>query len=121
MPQDLGPKKMKLKRGDIHVRARGDVTAVVWRDKGDVYMLMNIHNPPAESNFSDEQGNAIKQLIMEDYNHHIGYVYKGDRPKLLNQPSHMEMDQEAVFPSARCGYSEQVHSSFFMWWKENFT
>jgi hypothetical protein len=41
--------------------------------------LTNIHNPPAEGNFSDEQGNAVKPLIVEDYNRHMGYVDKGDR------------------------------------------
>jgi hypothetical protein len=41
MPQDLGHEKMKLKRGDIHVRTGGDLTAVMWRDKRDIYMLTN--------------------------------------------------------------------------------
>jgi hypothetical protein len=44
MPQDLGPKKMRLKQGDIHIRTRRDLTAVVWRDKR-VYTLTNVHNP----------------------------------------------------------------------------
>jgi hypothetical protein len=79
MPQDLGHKKMKLKWGDIRVRTRGDLTAVVWTDKRDIHMLTNIHNPPAEDNFCDEKGNTIKPLIVEDYNHHMGYVDKGDR------------------------------------------
>ena len=33
MPNDLLPKTQKLKRGDIRVRTRGDLTAVVWKDK----------------------------------------------------------------------------------------
>jgi hypothetical protein len=32
MQQDLGPRKMKIKRGDLHVRTRGDLTAILWRD-----------------------------------------------------------------------------------------
>ena len=32
MPHDFGPKKMKLKRGDIQVEARGVLNATVWRD-----------------------------------------------------------------------------------------
>jgi hypothetical protein len=44
MPQDLDPKKMKLKRGKIHVRTRGHLTAMLWRDKQDIYMSANIHN-----------------------------------------------------------------------------
>jgi len=36
MPKDLKLKTLRLKRGDIRVRTRGDMTAVVWRDKTDV-------------------------------------------------------------------------------------
>jgi hypothetical protein len=36
-------------------------------------MLMNIHNPPAEGNFSDGQGNTIKPLTVEDYSCHMSY------------------------------------------------
>jgi hypothetical protein len=38
---------MKLKKGDLTVRARGDLTALVWKDKIGIYMLMNVHTPPA--------------------------------------------------------------------------
>jgi hypothetical protein len=79
MPQDLGPRKMKLKRGDLHIRTRGDLTAILWRDKCDIYVLTNIHNAPAESNFCDSNGKAIKPQIVADYSHHMGYVDKGDR------------------------------------------
>jgi len=40
--------------------------------------LMNIHNAPAEGNFCNEAGKAIKPQIMMDYNHHMGCVDKGD-------------------------------------------
>jgi len=33
IPKDLNPKTLRLKRGDIRVRTRGDLTAVVWKDK----------------------------------------------------------------------------------------
>ena len=33
MPKDLKPKTLRLKCGDIRVRTRGDMTAVVWKDK----------------------------------------------------------------------------------------
>jgi len=29
---DFGPKQLKLKRGDIRVRTRGGLTALVWKD-----------------------------------------------------------------------------------------
>jgi len=79
MPQDLAPKTTKLKRGDIHVRTRADLTAIVRRDKRDTYMLTNIHNAPAEGNFCNEGGTAIKPQIVTEYNRHMGYVDKGDR------------------------------------------
>jgi hypothetical protein len=31
MPHDLGPKQLKLKRGNLRVRTRGGLTALVWR------------------------------------------------------------------------------------------
>jgi len=42
-------------------------------------MLTHIHNAPAESNFCNEGGKAIKPQTVKDYNHHMGYVDKGDR------------------------------------------
>ena len=79
MPKDLKPKTLRLKRGDIRMRTRGELTAVVWRDKRDVCLLTNIHDPPREGNYRDEHGNAIKPAIVADYNRHMGYVDKADR------------------------------------------
>jgi hypothetical protein len=42
-------------------------------------MLTNIHNAPAEGNFCNEGGKAIKPQIVIEYNRHMGYVDKGDR------------------------------------------
>jgi len=77
MPQDLGPKRMTW--GDLQVRTRRDLTAILWRDKCDIHILMNIHDPPAEGNFCNNNGKAIKPQIVADYNSHVGYVDKGDR------------------------------------------
>ena len=79
MPQDLAPKRPKLKRGDIHVRTRADLTAILWQDKRGICMLTNIHNAPAEGNFCSEGGTAIKLQFVMDYNHYMGYVDNGDR------------------------------------------
>jgi hypothetical protein len=57
----------------------GDMTAVVWKDKRDVHMLTNIHDPPAEGNFWEESGNALRPAIVEHYNRHVGYIDKSDR------------------------------------------
>jgi len=79
MPKDLKHKTLRLKRGDIRVRTRGDLTAVAWRDKRDMGMLTNIHDPSSEGNFQDEHGNAIKPAFVADYNRHMGCVDKADR------------------------------------------
>jgi len=68
MPRDIGPKSLKMKRGDISTQVRGTLRAVRWKDRLDVYILMNIHAPSVEGNFTDESGQAIKPRVVEDYN-----------------------------------------------------
>jgi len=53
--------------------------AVVWKDKRDVCVLTNIHDPPREGNYRDEHGNAIKRAIVADYNCHMGHIDNLDR------------------------------------------
>ena len=60
MPQDLGPKRMTLQWGNLQVQTRGDLTAILWRDKRNVHILTNMHDAPAEGNFCDDNGKAIK-------------------------------------------------------------
>jgi hypothetical protein len=79
MPQDLGREILRLKRGEIQVRTRGDLTALIWKDKRDVHMLTNMHNPSAEGNCCDKNGNAQKPAIVEDYNRHMCFVGREDR------------------------------------------
>ena len=79
MPQDTGPKSLKVKRGDIVTRVRGNLRAVLWKYKHDVYILTNMHSPPAEGNFTDDSGHAIKPRVVEDYNAYMEFVYKSDR------------------------------------------
>jgi len=43
--------KNKLKTGDVRVKTRGSLTTLVWKDRREVYMLTNMHPPPAEGNF----------------------------------------------------------------------
>jgi hypothetical protein len=61
------------------MRTRGDLTVLIWKDKRDVHMLTNMHNPPAEGNCHDENVNAQKPAIVEDNNRHMSYVDRGDR------------------------------------------
>ena len=88
MPQDLGPKRMTLKRGDLQVRTRGDLKTILWRDKRDVRILTNIHDAPAEGNFCDTDGKAIKPQIVSDYNRHMGYVEIEWRIRILSTVAH---------------------------------
>jgi len=74
MPKDLKPKILRLKCGDIRVRTRGDLTAVVWKDKRGMCLLTNIHDPPRDGSYHNEQGNAIKSAIVVDYNCHVGHI-----------------------------------------------
>jgi len=48
MPSDFGPKQLKLKRGDARVRTRGGLTALVWKDRREVYMLTWTHHQQKE-------------------------------------------------------------------------
>jgi hypothetical protein len=45
MPDDFRSNTLKLKWGDIRVRASGGMTAAVWTDKHNVHTLTNIHDP----------------------------------------------------------------------------
>jgi hypothetical protein len=60
-------------------KVRGNLTAMCWKDKREVYMLSNIHPSPANGNFRDQYGYAIRPHIVEQYNTHMGYVDKSDR------------------------------------------
>lgn len=77
MPRDLGWKNLRLKWRDIQVRTRGELTALIWKNKRDIHMLTNVHDARADSNFCDDNGNALKPATVEDYNRHMGYVDRG--------------------------------------------
>ena len=79
MTQDLAPKTTKLKGGDVRERTTADMMAILRWDKRDIWVLTNIHSAPAEGNFCSERGKAMKPQIVMNYNHHMGYVGKGDR------------------------------------------
>ena len=56
MPKVIGQKSLKMKRGDIATRVRGNLTAVHWKDSRDMYVLTNMNASPVEGNFTDESG-----------------------------------------------------------------
>lgn len=74
IPKDVG--LMKLKRGEIVTRVQRNLCLIRWKDKQDMFILTNMHAPPPEDRLLDEFGNAIKPLVVEDYNKHMGYVEK---------------------------------------------
>jgi len=46
------------------------LTAMVWKGKRNVNMLINMHHPPAEGNFCDEHGNTLKPATIQGCNRH---------------------------------------------------
>jgi hypothetical protein len=65
MPSEFG-RKLRLKQGDIKTKVKGDLTTVVWKGKGNINMLTNMHcPPPAEGNFCDEYVNALKPTLYK--------------------------------------------------------
>ena len=56
-----------MKRGDIRMKTRGGLTALAWKDRREVYMLINMDPPPAEGNFCDSNC-PMKPHIVEEYN-----------------------------------------------------
>jgi len=64
VPPNLGTKKIKLKWCEIQI-TRADLMVILWSDKRDIHMLMNICNKPAPGHFCDEKGNVMKQTCCE--------------------------------------------------------
>jgi hypothetical protein len=56
---------MKLKSGDLKTKVKSSWTAIVWKDKRNVNIMMNMHSPPLDSNFCDEDGKAVKPAIIQ--------------------------------------------------------
>jgi len=56
------------------VRTRGGLTALVWKNRREVYMLTNTDPPSAEGNFCDNSNSHVKPHIVERYNQHMGHV-----------------------------------------------
>jgi len=113
MPRDIVPKSLKMKRGDIVTRIRGTLRAVRWKDRGDVYILINMHAPPVEGNFTQESGQALKPRVVEDYNAYMGVCgqVRQNGQQLWNCPQNMEVDQETVFSPNRHDHSKRISKS----------
>ena len=70
---------MNLRKGDVRVTTRGNVTALAWKHRRDVYILTNMDPPPKEGNFSGNSKRAVKPQIVAQYNRHMGYIDISDR------------------------------------------
>jgi hypothetical protein len=57
---------------------KGGKSAVCWKDKREVYLLTNMHEPPASGHYVDEEGYAFKPLCIEIYNRNMDFVYTGN-------------------------------------------
>jgi len=95
----------------------------VWKDKRDVCLLTNIHDPPREGNYRDEHGNVIKPAIVVDYNRHMGHVDNADRMANSYTTSRQtwKWTKKLFFPPVRPGHCQQLHPLIFMCWEENLT
>jgi hypothetical protein len=47
MPENFGPKMLKLKKENILCKGKGGSSTVCWKDKQEVYLLTNMHQTPA--------------------------------------------------------------------------
>ena len=56
------------------MRTRGNLTALAWKDRLDVYILTNLDPPQEEGNFCDDSKRTVKLQIVARYNRHMGYV-----------------------------------------------
>jgi len=65
---------MNLKLSDMRNKVRGNLTAIVWKDKHNVNILANKHSPQLQNNFCNEHGKSEKPAILQDYNRHMRYV-----------------------------------------------
>jgi len=77
MPKNFGH-KVNMKRGDLNIKVKGNMTTRVWKDKQKVNTLTNIHSLSLEGNFYDEHGKAMKPAMIQNYNRHMRYVDKSD-------------------------------------------
>jgi hypothetical protein len=58
MPGDFG-RKLRLRRGDMKTRVKGNMAAVAWKGKRNINILTNVHHHPAEGNVCDCYGNTL--------------------------------------------------------------
>jgi hypothetical protein len=94
---------------------------MIWKDKREVYMMANMHNPLPEGNFCDEHMNAVKPSIVEDYGRNMGSVDKADRMAAIPLPNAHGNGQRNFLSSPEHNHSEKLYLAFILWWGKNYT
>jgi hypothetical protein len=88
------------------------VKAVCWKDEWDVCVLTNIYVPPAERNFREKSGKAMKHLVIEDYNTQMGYADERGHWQLQYEQRTWKWTKELLFHlrsgSSQCSHHPQV-------------
>jgi hypothetical protein len=79
---------------------KGNLTAMVWKDRQDMHIMTNTCRPPREGNFFDEQEKAEKLVIVRECSQYMGYVDKGDRMANRYSIGEHESGQKFYFPTS---------------------
>jgi hypothetical protein len=69
---------LKLKKGDLLCKVKGGTGTVCRKDKWELYLLTNMHQPPTSGQYVGTEGNASKPLGIESYNSSMGFVDMSD-------------------------------------------
>ncbi|KFM66717.1 PiggyBac transposable element-derived protein 4, partial [Stegodyphus mimosarum] len=64
---------IRMQKGQIKIKFSSGMTAACWKDKREVFMLSNMHNPIATYDETD------KPEIVATYNKNMGFVDLSDR------------------------------------------
>jgi len=128
MPCDFGPKQLKLKRSDVRVRTRGDLTALVWKDRWEVYMLNEKHGPTTsrwkflwwqQPHCETSHRGTVQPA------HGLCQQFQSYDQQLFNELMYLQVDHEIVFPpsgsnswilSSSCGVKTPTIISGSFWW-----
>jgi hypothetical protein len=72
-------KIFEKEKGDLVTHVRGNLRAVCWKNRCDVYFLTKVYAAPVEGSFTDESAHLVKSCVTEEYHAYRGFVDKSDR------------------------------------------
>ena len=112
MPWNIGPKSLKMKRGDIATRVRGTLRAVRWKDRQDVYIVKHARSPCCRKFhpriWPGYQTSCCRRLQCL---HEVCGQVRQNGQQLWNCPQNVEVDQETVFSPNRHDHSKRISKS----------